>query len=205
MTTDTGTTDGTAVRRTLADRLAAFINEASSPILANPLVSIAVGASTGSWRWTALLTVFTGVLPAGVIFGALAVQRISDHHVTDRDERPLIMASILGSLVLGLVVCLIGGAPGPVTAVDAAMLTTLGVLAVITIMGRWKVSVHSAVWAGIAAMLALTFGPWALLTALAVPVVVWGRVHVRDHTLPQAVVGALTGAVVAGLTFALIH
>ena len=204
MTTDTRTSDGTTARRTPADRMAAFINEASSPILANPLVSIAVGASTGSWRWTVLLTVFTGVLPAGVIFGALAVQRISDHHVTDRDERPLIMAAILASLILGLIVCLIGGAPGPVTAVDAAMLTTLGVLAVITIAGRWKVSVHSAVWAGIAAMLTLTFGPWALLTALAVPVVLWGRVRVRDHTPSQAVVGAITGALVAGATFWLV-
>ena len=199
------TTDATTSRPTRLDRLAAVVNEVSSPILANPLVSIAIGASTGSWRWTALLTVFTGLLPAGVIFGALAVRRISDHHVTDRDERPLIMAAILSSLVLGLVVCLAGDAPGPVTAVDAAMLATLSVLAVITITARWKVSVHSAVWAGIAAMLALTFGPWALLSALAVPVVVWGRVHVRDHTLAQALVGATTGALVAGITFALIH
>jgi len=194
----------TTATATPADRAAAVVNEVSSPILANPLVSIAVGASTGSWRWTALLTVFTGVLPAAIIFGALARRRISDHHVTDRDERPLIMAAILFSLVLGLVVCLIGGAPGPVTGIDAAMLATLGVLAVITIIGRWKVSVHSAVWAGIAAMATLTFGPWALLTALAVPVVVWGRVHVRDHTLPQALVGTLTGAIVAGVTFGLI-
>ena len=117
----------------------------------------------------------------------------------------MLFRSILFSLVLGLIVCLIGGAPGPVTGVDAAMLATLGVLAVITIIGRWKVSVHSAVWAGIAAMLTLTFGPWALLTALAVPVVVWGRVHVRDHTLPQALVGTVTGAIVAGTTFALLH
>ena len=187
-----------------ADRLARVVNEVSSPILANPLVSIAIGASTGSWAWTLLLTVFAGLLPAGVIFGALAIQRISDHHVTDRDERPLIMGAILSSLVLGLIVCLLGGAPGPVTGVDAAMLATLGVLAVITIMGRWKVSVHSAVWAGIAAMLTLTFGPWALLTALVVPVVLWGRVHVRDHTLAQALIGAVTGAIVAGVTFGLV-
>jgi hypothetical protein len=199
------TTDAITTRRRPLDRLAAVVNEISSPILANPMVSIAVGASTGSWRWTALLTVFTGLLPAGIIFGALTRRRISDHHVTDRDERPLIMAAILSSLVLGLAVCLLGDAPGPVTGVDAAMLATLGVLAVITIIGRWKVSVHSAVWAGIAAMLTLTFGPWALLTALAVPVVVWGRVHVRDHTLPQALVGTVTGAIVAGTTFALLH
>ena len=204
MTGPAPSTPTPTARRTPADRLARIVNEASSPILANPLVSIAVGASTGSAGWTVLLTIFTGLLPAGVIFGALAVQRISDHHVTDRDERPLIMAAILASLILGLIVCLIGGAPGPVTAVNAAMLTTLGVLAVITIAGRWKVSVHSAVWAGIAAMLTLTFGPWALLTALTVPVVLWGRVHVRDHTPSQAVVGAITGALVAGATFGLI-
>lgn len=195
----------TATPRSAPDRLARFVNEASLPILANPAVSVAVGVSTGFWAWTLLLTVFTGVLPAGVIFGGLAMQRISDHHVTDRDERPLIMAAILSSLVLGLVICLSAGAPAPVTAVDAAMLATLAVLAVIAIGARWKVSVHSAVWAGIAAMLTLTFGSWALLSALAVPLVTWGRVHVRDHTLGQVLVGTVTGAIVAGSTFLLIR
>jgi len=106
--------------------------------------------------------------------------------------------------VLGLLVRLVGGAPGPVTGVDAAMLATLGVLAGITIGARWKVSVHSAVWAGIAAMLTITYGPWALLSALAVPLVMWGRIHVHDHTPGQALVGGVTGAIVAGTTFGLV-
>lgn len=189
-------------RTSLADRLAAVINEVSSPILANPAVSIAVGASTGSWAWTVAGTVFTGVLPAGVIFGSLAARRISDHHVTDRDERPLVMAAILSSLIAGLAVATIGGAPAPVIGVVAAMLATLAVLAIITIVGRWKVSVHSAVWAGIGAMLTLTFGWWASPTFLLVPIVMWGRVRVRDHTLGQVAAGAVTGCLVAGSVFA---
>lgn len=195
---------GTHPARTGAHRFAAVVNEASSPIIANPAVSIAVGASTGSWTWTALLTVFTGVLPAAIIFGGLGLQKISDHHVTDRDERPLVMGAILTSLLIGLAICLIGDAPDPITGVDVAMLATLTVLAVITIGLRWKVSVHSAVWAGIAAMLTLTYGHWAALTFLIVPLVMWGRVKVRDHTAAQVSVGALTGLAVAGAAFGLI-
>lgn len=195
---------GTHAARTGAHRFAAVVNEASSPIIANPAVSIAVGASTGSWTWTALLTVFTGVLPAAIIFGRLGLQKISDHHVTDRDERPLVMGAILTSLLIGLTVCLIGDAPDPITGVDAAMLATLTALAVITIGLRWKVSVHSAVWAGIAAMLTLTYGPWVALTLLIVPVVMWGRMKVQDHTVAQASVGAIVGLVVAGVAFALV-
>lgn len=181
-----------------------MVNEISSPIVANPAVSIAIGASTGSWPWTAALTVFTGVLPAGVILGSLAARRISDHHVTDRDERPLIMGAILSSLVIGLLVCLLGDAPGPVTGVDAAMLATLAALTVITVALRWKVSVHSAVWAGIAAMVTLTYGWWASTVFLAVPIVMWGRVRVHDHTVGQVLAGALTGLLVAGGVFAVI-
>lgn len=189
---------------TRSHRFAAVINEVFTPLLANPAVSIAVGLSTGSWAWTALLTIFTGLLPAGVIFGGLRIHRISDHHVTDRDERPLIMGAILSSLILGLIVCLAADAPGPITAVDAAMLATLAVLATVTIAGRWKVSVHSAVWAGIAAMLTLTFGPWAALSSTLVPLVMWGRVKVRDHTAGQVTAGALIGLLVAGVTFWLV-
>lgn len=194
------TQQGTA-RGTRSHRFAAVINEVFTPLLANPAVSIAVGLSTGSWAWTALLTIFTGLLPAGVIFGGLRLRRISDHHVTDRDERPLIMGAILSSLTVGLVVCLVGDAPAPVTAVDVAMLATLAVLAIITIAVRWKVSVHSAVWAGIAAMLTLTFGPLAVVSFVVVPLVMWGRVKVLDHTAGQVTAGALIGLVIAGSTF----
>jgi len=187
---------------TRADRVAAVINEVSSPILANPAVSIAIGASTGSWPWTVAATVFTGLLPAGVIFGSLAARRISDHHVTDRDERPLVMAAILSSLLIGLAVTVVGGAPAPVIGVVAAMLATLAILAAITIVGRWKVSVHSAVWAGIAAMLTMTFGLAAAPTFLLVPIVMWGRVRVRDHTPGQVIAGAVAGCLVAGSVFA---
>lgn len=198
-------TDRARARRTpAADRLAAVVNEVSSPILANPAVSVAVGASTGSWPWTVALTVFTGVLPAGVILGGLAARRISDHHVTDRDERPLVMAAILSSLVVGLVATALGGAPAPVIGVVAAMLATLAVLAAVTVVARWKVSVHSAVWAGIAAMLTLTFGWWAVPVLAVVPVVMWGRVRVRDHTSGQVVAGAVTGLLVAGSVFGVV-
>lgn len=194
-------TQQNADQRARNQRLAAVVNEVFTPLVANPAVSVAVGLSTGSWVWTALLTVFTGLLPAIVIFGGLRLRRISDHHVTDRDERPLVMGAILSSLVIGLVVCLLGGAPAPVTAVDVAMLATLAALTIITIALRWKISVHSAVWAGIAAMLTLTFGPWAGLSFALVPVVMWGRVEVRDHTVGQVTAGALVGLAVAGYAF----
>jgi len=190
-------------KRRLVARLAHVVNELSSPIIANPMVSVTIGLTTGSWAWTAALTVFTGVLPAAIIFGSLWLNRISDHHVTDRDERPLIMGAILSSLIAGLVLFMLASAPASILGVDAAMLATLSTLAVITVGLRWKISVHSAVWAGIAGMLSVTFGPWAASTFAIVPIVMWGRVHVQDHSIGQVIAGALVGGVVASSTFAL--
>src|SRR5260370_34009366 len=56
---------------------------------------------------------------------------------------------------------------------------------------------HCAVASGSVTILALTYGPLVLGGYLLVGLLGWARVAVRDHTVPQAVCGAVLGAAAA--------
>lgn len=66
----------------------------------------------------------------------------------------------------------------------------------------WKISAHTAVVAGAAAVLTVQFGPgWGLLTATAAPITGWSRCRLRDHTAAQVFTGATVGAIVVAGVF----
>ncbi|MEW1654756.1 MULTISPECIES: hypothetical protein [unclassified Streptomyces] len=112
---------------------------------------------------------------------------------------PLVMVSV----VTGLLLMLRAGAPREMTAMVIAMLITLTVILAITTV--WKVSAHTAVSSGAIVMLATGLGPWWLLAYPLVPLVGWSRVALRDHTTAQTIVGAVVGAVTAGIAFAVLR
>jgi membrane-associated phospholipid phosphatase len=65
----------------------------------------------------------------------------------------------------------------------------------------WKISMHTAVAAGVCVILALVFGPWLLLT-LTLPIGVgWSRVRPHAHTLAQVIAGGVLGAGIAAAIF----
>jgi hypothetical protein len=63
------------------------------------------------------------------------------------------------------------------------------------------VSLHAAVAAGTATTLVLVFGAWLLASWVAVALVAWARVRMRDHTVGQVLVGVALGALAAGTVF----
>jgi membrane-associated phospholipid phosphatase len=68
----------------------------------------------------------------------------------------------------------------------------------ITFGAKFKISLHAAVASAAVVVLALTYGPWALLLAVLVAWVAWSRVALRDHTTPEVLAGLLMGVVVGG-------
>ncbi len=181
---------------------ARVITELTTPALVNTIVPLVIGAHSGNIWWGLSVSVCSGIVPFAGILAGMRARHVTDHHVTVRSERPAVMAFILASLIAGLAAQLIWHAPRDVRALTGAMLATLVVLAVVTIAFRWKVSVHAAVAAGSAVMLAESLGAWAALTLLAVPAVMWSRVRVEDHNTRQVWAGAAVGLAVAGLSFA---
>lgn len=184
---------------------ARIVTEVTSPALVNTVVPIIIGLHAGSVLWGVLVSLCSGLVPFMGIVAGMRARRLSDHHVTDRSQRPLVLVSILVLLTAGFAVELAGHAPPDIVAVIAAMLATLIALALVTVSLRWKISVHAAVASGSAMMLGQALGAWWFLTLLAVPVVMWSRVQVEEHSGRQVYLGAVTGLVVAGVTFALVR
>ncbi|MBK6689020.1 MAG: hypothetical protein IPG45_31420 [Deltaproteobacteria bacterium] len=82
----------------------------------------------------------------------------------------------------------------------AMVLVAAVVLAIMAVLNRWwKVSVHSAGNAGIAAAATWMYGEKAALLFLLVPLTAWARVKSGHHSIFETALGALIGAGVTGL------
>jgi membrane-associated phospholipid phosphatase len=167
-------------------------------------VLVLVGAARHGWAgvgWALFAAVFAGVVPQEMIKLGMRRGRLGDRYVGDRAKRAKVLPLIAVSVVVGLVLMLVLGAPRELVAMILAMLATLVPVLVITAALRWKVSIHTAASGGAVAMLAIALGAWWLLGYVAVALIAWSRVRLRDHTAAQTIVGALVGTVTAGLAF----
>lgn len=191
-------------RRTVTDMAARVLTEVGAPWVINIVTSMVIGISVGTAGWGAFVALCTGVVPMAVILFGMRRSRIGDHHVTQINERHLLIVVLLVVAVGGLIIQILGHAPIEMIAFMSAGLVALGVAAVITSIFHWKVSVHTGVSAGVTVVLALAVSPWWLLALVFTPLVGWSRVHLGDHTKGQVVVGSIAGAVAAGMTYALI-
>ncbi|WFE36684.1 hypothetical protein [Micromonospora sp. WMMD975] len=159
----------------------------------------AVAAGLG---WALLAVLFCSVVPYAVIWVSVRRGRLTDHHIGVREQRRMPLVYGMFSVLVGLALLVVAGAPAPLVAMVVVM---FAVLLVVTAVNQvWKLSAHAAVVAGSTAVLVVVLGP-ALLPALAlVALVGWSRVRLGDHTTGQVVAGALVGALIAVPTFLLL-
>ena len=145
---------------------------------------------------------FAPVTPLVYLLRQLRRGKVSDHHVRRREQRAGI---ILFTLVCGftaLVVLLRLGAPSQVIGLVCS--GAAGLIVALAITRYWKISIHTGVAAGIVIVFIELFGWGMLLLAPLVALIGWARVSVGDHTPAQATAGAMIGAIVSGITFALV-
>ncbi|PCG82283.1 hypothetical protein CIB93_30710 [Streptomyces sp. WZ.A104] len=203
--TTTATTRPTESRAT-ESRAARFVTDGLDPktwIIAD---TILIGWHTDRLAgigWGLLGCLFAAVIPVAFIKYGIRRGRWADRHVGQRQQRIIVMIFIIASVATGITLMWAFGAPQPMIALIAAMLTTLAALLAVT--PAWKISVHAAVSSGSVAMLALAYGPFALAGYALVALVGWSRVALKDHTVAQVLAGTLVGAVVAAGTFAILR
>jgi len=165
------------------------------------LVGLHAGDSLGAGLlWGLITALFAGVLPFGAILIGVRRGRLTDHHVGVREQRRVPLLIALGSVLVGLAVLALAGAPREMLALVASMFASLVVTMAIT--HWWKVSAHAAVASGAAIIATLTLGLAWLTSFVAVAIVCWSRVELRDHTVRQVLVGTVLGVVVGGSVFA---
>lgn len=162
-----------------------------------PWVVLAVGAThlgcaVKSQGWGVATAAGLGLVPQAAITWRVRHRGLSDHHVTKREDRPLVIAGIAVSVASLMVAQRQGSAPAELRRMTRGALVTLGVAGAATL--RVKVSFHTAVLAGVVAVLAREVSPryWAGLGL--VPPLAWARVRISHHTPVETVLGAAIGA-----------
>lgn len=183
-----------------ATRAARLITELFAPIvLIFALLLVVAVHSADSVRKGLLVGLvaafFAGGLPYAILLLGIRRGRLGDRHLRLREERPAMMVIGLVSVAAGAVAMHRLDAPREVLALVLAMVA--GVVVALAISLFWKISIHSACAAGTVAILVIVFGPSMLLASPLVLAVTWARVHLRDHSVAQVMVGAVVGAVVA--------
>lgn len=149
--------------------------------------------------WGALAAVFAAAIPMLFIGHGVRNGRFADRYVGARGPRLLLLAVILASIGMGLALLVLLGAPRQLAGYLIFMLCSVALLALLTTV--WKVSIHCAVSAGSAVVLARAFGPALLALIALVALVGWSRVALRDHTVVQVVAGAVLGAATTAVAY----
>lgn len=170
---------------------AVALTEICAPWVVLTVGSVHLGRRVGSTAWGAATAAGLGVLPQSAIAWRVRRRALSDHHVTRREDRPLVIAGIAVSVATLLAAQHRRGAPDELRRMTRAALIALGVAGAATM--RVKVSFHTAVLCGAVAVLARELSPryWRLLTL--VPPVAWARVRISHHTPLETAAGAAIG------------
>ena len=193
------------LRAARRSRVADWVASAADPAILVLFVLAAVTLHssptvTSALGWALLAAAFCVGLPYLVLVLLIGRGLVLDRHVVVREQRRWPLLAALLSVLVGLAVLGWLGAPRPVLALVAAMLSGL---AAMTALSHWyKASFHAAVAGGVAVILALVFGRWTVLPALPVLAVIsWARVRAGRHTPGQVAAGLLVGAALAFLVF----
>jgi hypothetical protein len=172
-------------------RAATLISRVATPTLLLAVLYPVVGALAAGWAgvaWSLVGMVFTVAIPASIVDVGVRQGRYTDHHLSRREQRAVPLGLSAASVLAGLAVLALAGAPRAIVALQVAVLVTVLVVTALTLL--WKVSLHVAVVGAAACVLTLLGGGWWALSWLAVPVVGWARLRLTAHTVAQVVSGA---------------
>lgn len=188
------------------DRAARLLTEILSPAVLVAAILIAVAWHAAGSPFTALIwgliaAAAASFLPIAYILHGVRRGALSDRHVGVRAQRTLPLLVCLGSTACGTLALYAAGAPRDLLALIACMAAALIVATPITLLARWKISIHALVAAGTAVTSTVIFGPLLGVTWPLAGAVGWSRVRLGDHTTAQVVAGAIVGACATGLLY----
>jgi membrane-associated phospholipid phosphatase len=181
-------------------KVARILTEVFAPPILVVTLLIVVGIhSTSSISQGLLLSAIAAFFAAGLPYAIMLIGirggRLSDRHLSLREQRPTMMIIGLVSVSIGLLVMVWLDAPREFLALVAAMVAGVGMA--LAISSFWKISIHAACAAGSVAILVIVFGWVMLIWVPVVAAICWARVVLGDHTGRQVIAGAAVGALVA--------
>jgi hypothetical protein len=188
-------------------RVARVVTELTGPANTVAVLVLSVAISSAPRTPAGIImaivaTLFAAVIPFVYVVWRVKSGRLTDHHISVRTERTVPIIVGLASVAIGLTLILIAGAPSRLLALFITGLS--GMIVVLLVTRRWKISVHLSAFAGAAVISGFAFNlPVGILIASFIPLVAWSRVELNDHTWPQVTAGTLAGLIVCGAVFPL--
>ncbi len=132
---------------------------------------------------------------AGYVLFMRRRMRLGDFWISTRAERLTPALFLLTAFVGLLVILRLLGAPENLFLLTLSMGLASATVAILTLL--WKASAHCTVAGHAAAAGLLLLGLPGVIFAIALPLVIWSRVTLGAHTVPEALAGAAVGAVFA--------
>lgn len=173
-------------------KLEKVLTEAFAPWVVLTVGSTQLGVLVRRPGWGVVTGLGLGGMPQAAITLRVLRRSLSDHHVTRREDRPVVIAGIAGSVLTLMVAQHRGGAPVELRRLTQAALVSLAIAGAVTL--RVKVSFHTAVLAGMVAVFAREVSPRCWWGMALVPPVAWARVRVSHHTPLETALGCAIGA-----------
>ena len=183
----------------IADNISTFTNP---PIICIPLFLIICFYLSSSFNpsfsvdWGKFIVlegislVFISILPMAIIL-FWAKKLNTDKDISNRSDRyvPLLVGVV--SYFIGFLVALALHLDWFLTIL--ILCYAIDTFIVMLITTQWKVSIHTTGLSGPVAALIVLLGPIGALFGLIYPVLIWGRVLLKKHSLAQAIVGGAQG------------
>lgn len=178
---------------------ARFLSFLANPItLSFPVSSLAVWQDTHSARetleWTFLSWIFLILIPLFIFWGAKK-GIFKDIELSKREERPVfyLFVGIIGIIYFSTLIFL----HGPKTLLVILAGGAVGLFLFFWVNTHIKASLHVFTVSVAAIVLGLIYGVWGIFGLMLVPLTAWARIKTRHHTLPETIVGAILGIIVA--------
>lgn len=141
---------------------------------------------------TTVCAIFAGIMPISLVLLWFRGKNIQiDIDIPERTDRNYPLLLVILSYAIGVIVLYMLNAPAITTVLMFCYLSNT--LVVFFINLYWKISIHSMGVAGPAAALIYIFGSTGVLFMLIIPLVMWSRVYLKEHTVLQVIMGAMLG------------
>ena len=187
-------------------RLAKLTSNILNPFVVSFVVIISLSfestsSTSDALKWS-LISIALSVLPVfTVVVYLVRKQKLESILVNPRRQRNKIYLLASACAVVSCVVLPCLGAPMLLVATFVA-----GLVAIAAFMGinfLWKISLHTAFVTASITILIIVYGATGALTAVLLPLVVWARIKMAQHSPAQVVSGALLASVIVAIVFQL--
>jgi len=149
----------------------------------------------------ALWFIFADLVPFVFVYVLVRRKTITDIHIKLRQQRTLpFVVSAISAIVLIVIYKMID-VPKPIMAISTLLLVDGIAFLLLTL--KFKFSVHMAGLVGSAIAIAVLVNMHWLWLLLAMPVVGWGRIYRKRHTLRQVVAGAIIATIITSAVLGL--